>query len=51
LLLDRNTRMTVAFISNDEELMAACDQVLLLEKGNLKASGTYQEVKPHLKGL
>lgn len=51
LLLDRNIRMTVAFISNDEELMAACDQVVLLEKGNLKASGTYQEVKPYLKGL
>lgn len=51
LLMDRNSPMTVGFISNDEQLMANCDQVFLLEKGNLKASGTYQEIKHHLKGL
>jgi ABC-type multidrug transport system ATPase subunit len=43
--------MTVGFVSNDEDLMAACDQVFLLDKGQLLASGSYNEIKPFLKDL
>jgi len=48
LLMDRSVPMTVGFISNDYELMEECDQVFILEKGRLKASGTYNEVLPYL---
>ncbi len=51
LLMDRNQPLTVGFVSNDEDLMAACDQVFLLDKGQLLASGSYNEIKPFLKDL
>jgi len=50
ILMDRNADMTVCFVSNDEELMEACDQVIVLEKGRLLASGTYAQIKPYLPG-
>jgi ABC-type bacteriocin/lantibiotic exporter with double-glycine peptidase domain len=51
ILMDRNIPMTVCFISNDIDLQQASDLVFVLEKGALKASGTYEQVKPFLKGL
>lgn len=50
LLMDRSSDMTVCFISNDEELMQACDQVLVLEKGRLMTSGTYSQIQSYLPG-
>ena len=39
------------FITNDIDLQQESDLVFVLEKGKLKASGTYEQVKPYLKGL
>ena len=50
ILMDRNSDMTVCFVSNDEELMEACDQVIVLEKGRVLASGTYAQIKSYLPG-
>lgn len=35
---------TVIFVSNDPEVMASCDQVLLLDAGKIKATGTYRDL-------
>ena len=50
VLMDRNSEMTVGFISNDEDLMKACDLVFLLEKGKLRASGSFEQIKAFLPG-
>jgi ABC-type bacteriocin/lantibiotic exporter with double-glycine peptidase domain len=51
ILMDRKIPMTVCFITNDIDLQQESDLVFVLEKGKLKASGTYEQVKPYLKGL
>ena len=51
ILMDRNNPMTVCFVTNDIDLQKESDLVFVLEKGTLKASGNYNEVKPFLKGL
>jgi len=51
ILMDRNIPMTVCFVTNDNDLQEASDLVFVLEKGKLKASGPYKEIKNHLKGL
>lgn len=51
LLMDRNLPITIGFISNDTDLQLACDQVFVLEKGHLVASGKYAEVQPFLSTL
>jgi ABC-type glutathione transport system ATPase component len=51
ILMDRNIPMTVCFISNDIDLQQASDLVFVLEKGPLKAPGTYEKVKPIMKAL
>jgi len=51
MLMDRNNPMTVCFVTNDIDLQQKSDLVFVLEKGTLKASGTYDQVKPYLRGL
>jgi ABC-type bacteriocin/lantibiotic exporter with double-glycine peptidase domain len=50
LLMDRSGDMTVCFVSNDEDLMKACDQVVVLENGRLIASGSYAQIQSYLPG-
>jgi ABC-type bacteriocin/lantibiotic exporter with double-glycine peptidase domain len=50
VLMNRNSNMTVGFISNDEDLMKACDQVFVLNKGKLLASGSFEQIQHHLPG-
>jgi ABC-type bacteriocin/lantibiotic exporter with double-glycine peptidase domain len=50
VLMKRDSEMTVGFISNDEDLMKACDQVFVLNKGKLLASGSFEQIKQHLPG-
>lgn len=35
---------TVIFVSNDAEVMASCDQVLILDRGALKANSSYRDL-------
>lgn len=35
---------TVIFVSNDAEVMATCDQVIILDDGKLKATGHYRDL-------
>jgi len=51
ILMDRKNPMTVCFVTNDQDLQEASDLVFILEGGTLKASGHFNEVKKHLKGL
>ncbi len=48
MLMDRNLPTTVGFITNDQDLMKACDLVFVLEKGTLLASGSFEEVQSSL---
>jgi len=48
VLMDRKRKMTVGFISNDEDLMQACDLVFVLEKGRLLASGDFNSIRKYL---
>lgn len=48
MLMDRNMPTTVGFITNDQDLMKACDLVFVLEKGTLLASGSFEEVQSSL---
>jgi ABC-type bacteriocin/lantibiotic exporter with double-glycine peptidase domain len=50
ILMKRESEMTIGFISNDEDLMKACDLVFVLKKGKLLASGSFEEIKHHLPG-
>jgi ABC-type transport system involved in cytochrome bd biosynthesis fused ATPase/permease subunit len=50
VLMNRNSDMTVGFISNDEDLMKACDVVYVLQKGKLLASGSFEQIQPYLPG-
>jgi ABC-type bacteriocin/lantibiotic exporter with double-glycine peptidase domain len=50
VLMKRDSERTVGFISNDEDLMKACDQVFVLNKGKLLASGSFEQIKQHLPG-
>jgi ABC-type multidrug transport system ATPase subunit len=46
--MDREKKMTVGFISNDEDLMQACDLVFVLDKGRLLASGDFNSIRKYL---
>jgi len=48
VLMDREKKMTVGFISNDEDLMQACDLVFVLDKGRLLASGDFNSIRKYL---
>ncbi|HRO43016.1 MAG TPA: ATP-binding cassette domain-containing protein [Flavipsychrobacter sp.] len=43
-LLHETKEITTVLISNDETVAAACDKVVFLENGIIKAAGTWQEV-------
>jgi len=48
ILMDKNMPSTVGFITNDQDLMKACDMVFVMDKGTLSASGTFEEVRSSL---
>jgi ABC-type bacteriocin/lantibiotic exporter with double-glycine peptidase domain len=46
-LTDRKQPWTLVVVSNDPELAAKCDRVLVLQDGEITAQGTYDEVSVH----
>jgi len=48
LLMDRAMPYTVIAVSHDPEFLAACDLILIMEKGRIREQGTYAELAPHL---
>jgi ABC-type bacteriocin/lantibiotic exporter with double-glycine peptidase domain len=50
-LLNRNLPMTVGFLSNETDVQKACDMVIVLDGGQVKAAGPYDQIKQHLKGI
>ena len=44
MLTNKDKKMTLVIVSNDPLIMAACDQVLFLEKGKVKAQGAFEDM-------
>jgi ABC-type cobalamin/Fe3+-siderophores transport system ATPase subunit len=47
MLTDTNQNWTLITVSNDPLIMAACDRVLYLEKGEILIDGPFEEVIKH----
>jgi len=47
-LIDQTNGQTLVIISNDEEFAGRCDKVLALDNGNVKAFGSWKEIKDSL---
>jgi ABC-type polysaccharide/polyol phosphate transport system ATPase subunit len=45
LVLDKSKGWTVVISSNNPMIQAACDRVVLLENGSVKAEGKYEDIK------
>jgi ABC-type bacteriocin/lantibiotic exporter with double-glycine peptidase domain len=48
LLMDRSMPYTVIAVSHDPEFLAACDVVIVLENGSIRAQGSFADVAPRL---
>ena len=46
LLTDRATPHTVIAVSHDPEFLAACDLIIVMEKGRIMEQGTFSELMP-----
>ncbi|MEO1255393.1 MAG: hypothetical protein AAFY41_10995 [Bacteroidota bacterium] len=44
MLTNKDNHWTLVVVSNDPLIMAACDQVLFLENGDMKAFGPFDEL-------
>lgn len=47
--LRNDTNATIIMATNDEDLAAVCDQVILIDNGSIKATGPWQQIKGLIK--
>ncbi len=45
LLLDKQFNWTVLIVSNDKDVITLCDKMLLMQSGEIIATGTYEQIR------